>query len=95
MASADSCWFPHTFFSVGYPDLSGRIQQASLGKDVVFPSIDPPHLLLAAFGSMDFALLSKLIQLPLALYAVRVPRARVLPPASFKFRLATDTLAFS
>jgi hypothetical protein len=28
-----------------------------------------------------------------ASYAVRVPRARSLPAASFRFRLATDTLA--
>src|SRR5690242_9598264 len=64
-------------------------------KYAVFPSISPPHLLLVAFGSMDFALFSKLVQLPLVSLEVRVLRAGCLPPASFRFRLATDTLALS
>ena len=36
----------------------------------------------------------KLVLLAEASLAVRVPRAGTLPPASFRFRLATDTLAF-
>ena len=52
-------------------------RQASPGKDAVFPSIYPPHLPSAAFGSKDFALLCKLIQLPLASYVVPVRRAPV------------------
>lgn len=83
-----------TPFGVGY-QVTWPVQQASPGKSVVFPSIYPPHLLLAAFGSKDFALLRKLIQLPLASPGVRGPRAGGLPPASFRFRLATDTLALS
>ena len=77
MASADSCWFSCTF-RTGYQD-RWHSQQASPGKSIAFPSIYPPHLLLAAFGSMDFALICKLIQLPQASYEVRVPRARGLP----------------
>jgi len=72
-----------------------RAWQTSPGKSTVFPSIYPPHLLLAAFGSKDFALLCKLIQLPLASPGVRGPRAGGLPPASFRFHLAVDTLALS
>ena len=92
MPSADSCRFSHTS-RCGLP-VPLALRQASPGKDAVFPSIYPPHLLLAAFGSMDFALLCKLVQLPLASPGVRGPRAGGLPPASFRFRLATDTLAF-
>ena len=73
------------------PTLSPR--QVSPGKNVVFPSIYPPHILQPAFRSMDFALLGKLIQLPIASDGVRVPRAGGLPPASFGFYLAVDTLA--
>jgi hypothetical protein len=50
---------------------------------------------MTAFDSKDFALCGKLIQLPLASPVVRSPRAGSLPPASFRFRLATDTLALS
>ncbi|ABZ82654.1 hypothetical protein HM1_3101 [Heliomicrobium modesticaldum Ice1] len=70
-------------------------RQASPGKNVAFPSIYPPHLLSAAFGDKDFALFGKLIQLPLASPGVRGPRAGGLPLASFRFRLAADTLALS
>ena len=69
--------------------------QASPGKDAVFPSIYPPHILLAAFGSKDFALSCTLIRLPLASPGVRGPRAEGLPPASFRFCVAADTLALS
>ncbi|MGI6144143.1 MAG: hypothetical protein ACOYEK_09885, partial [bacterium] len=70
-------------------------RQASPGKDAVFPSTYPPHLPSAAFGSKDFALFGKLIQLPLASYVVPVRRAGGLPLASFRFCVAADTLALS
>ena len=54
---------------------SWRLQQASPGKNIIFPFVYPPYLLSAAFGNTDFALLSKLIQLPLASPGVRGPRA--------------------
>jgi len=41
----------------------------------------------SGFGSMR-----PLAHRDVASYAIRVPRARSLPPASFRFRLATDTL---
>jgi hypothetical protein len=72
-----------------------RIRQASPGKGAAFPSIYPPHLPSAVFGSKDFALLCKLIQLPLASYVVPVRQAGGLPPASFRFCVAADTLALS
>ncbi|ASA26117.1 hypothetical protein B9T62_00480 [Paenibacillus donghaensis] len=64
----------------------------SPGKNAIFLSIYPPHLLPPAFGSMDFDLFGSLIQRALALYVVRVPRARDLPPTSFRFDLTIDTL---
>jgi len=94
MTSADSCQFSHTFIVTGY-QITWRVWQASPGKNVDFPSIHPPHILSAAFGSKDFALFRKLIQLLLACLPVPVRRAGGLPPASFGFRLTTDTLALS
>jgi hypothetical protein len=72
-----------------------RTSQTSPGKRTSFPSIYPPHLPCTAFGSKDFVLVGRLIQRCLASYEVRVPRAGGLPPASFGFRLAADTLALS
>ncbi|GAW30164.1 hypothetical protein ULO1_27340, partial [Carboxydocella sp. ULO1] len=72
-----------------------HLRQTSPGKSAVFPSIYPPHLLSAAFGSKDFALFRKLIQLPLASYVVPVRRAGGLPPTSFRFHLTVDTLVLS
>jgi hypothetical protein len=66
--------------------------QISPGKNAIFLSIYPSHLLPFAFGSKDFDLFSSLIQLTLALYEIRVPRAGDLPPTSFRFDLAVDTL---
>jgi hypothetical protein len=93
MASADSCRFSRTS-RYGLPIESAR-RQASQGKSVVFPSIYLLHLLSIAFGSKDFVLLGRLIQRSLASYEVRVPQAGGLPLASFRFRLAADTLALS
>jgi hypothetical protein len=53
---------PH---GAGY-QITWRFLQISPGKNADFPSIYPPHLLCAAFGSKDFALYGKLIQLRLA-----------------------------
>jgi len=69
--------------------------QASPGKSVNFPSTYLPHLLSFAFGSTDFTLLSRLIQQMLASYEVRVPQTGGLPPTSFRFPLAVDTLVLS
>ncbi|PAE24788.1 hypothetical protein CHI10_11125 [Bacillus sp. 7894-2] len=61
----------------------------------MFPSIYLLHLLCTTFGSKDFVLCGKLIQWYLALYEVRVPQTGGLPLASFRFRVAADTLALS
>ncbi|AQS59153.1 hypothetical protein B0537_11315 [Desulforamulus ferrireducens] len=79
---------------MGY-QFNWRFRQASPGKNVIFPSIYPLHLLSTAFGSMDFILLCRFIQLSLASPGVRGPRARGLPPTSFRFYLAIDTLVLS
>ncbi|NCA74587.1 MAG: hypothetical protein EOM93_07090 [Gammaproteobacteria bacterium] len=73
--------------------LRRRLRQVSPGKNGIFPSTYPPHLLPTAFGSMDFILLCRLIQLSGAFYEVHVLRAGSLPRASFRFRVAADTLA--
>jgi hypothetical protein len=43
---------------------------------------------------LDFALFCKLIRPTNALYVVSVRQAEGLPPASFRFHLTMDTLAF-
>jgi hypothetical protein len=73
-------------------EFAPRSVQISPGKNAIFLSIYLLHLLSFAFGSKDFALFSKLIQQTLALYEVRVPQTRDLPPISFRFHLAMDTL---
>ncbi|OPG15064.1 hypothetical protein B2M26_13815 [Ferroacidibacillus organovorans] len=70
-------------------------RQTSPGKNVAFLSIYPLHLLSTAFGSMGFVLLCRLTQLLLASIEVRDPRVGDLPPPSFRFHLAMDTLGLS
>jgi hypothetical protein len=70
-------------------------RQTSPGKNAIFLSIYLLHLLPFSFSSMDFALLSKLIQRMLSLYEIRIPQTRDLPPTSFRFHLAMDTLVLS
>ncbi|OMC71466.1 hypothetical protein BK126_05115 [Paenibacillus sp. FSL H7-0326] len=67
----------------------------SPGKDAIFLSIYLLHLLSYAFGSKDFDLSCSLIQRTLAFYDVRVPQTGDLPPVSFRFHLAVDTLTIS
>jgi hypothetical protein len=75
--------------------MTSHYVQISPGKNAIFLSIYPPHLLPFAFGSLDFALFGRLIRLTLALYEIRVPRVRDLPPTSFRFDLTVDTLVLS
>ena len=56
--------------------------------------IYPPHLHPGIRAVLDFVLFSRLIRPKYALYAVSVRRTEGLPPASFRFHLAMDTLAF-
>jgi hypothetical protein len=97
-ASADYCRFNRPLrCGLPAPTFGGSPParlQSSPGKNAVFPSMRPPHLLSAAFGSKDLTLACRLIQLPLASIGVREPRAGSLPLASFRFHLTMDTLAF-
>nr|WP_217629836.1 hypothetical protein [Planococcus glaciei] len=70
-----------------------RFNQTSPGKNAIFPSTYLLHLLHATFGRKGFALFSRLTQSHIALYEVRVPQTGGLPPASFRFHVAVDTLA--
>lgn len=99
MASADFCTFSTTLRP--WLRLSAHSVQTSPGTTRFFPSIYLPHLPHAIpcsyWASTWFAALPSHI----AFYAVSVRQARGLPvvslfphPASFRFRLATDTLAF-
>jgi hypothetical protein len=55
--------------------------------------MQPLHLLCEARAVLDFAFLRKLVRFISAFYAVPVRRFGILPPASFRFHLAMDTLA--
>jgi len=44
---------------------------------------------------LGFVLFGKLTQRTYALYVVRVPQTGALPPTSFRFHLAMDTLVLS
>jgi len=52
-----------------------------------------PHLLYRACAVSDFVLCGKLIRPNSASYVVLVHRVGILPPASFRFHLAMDTIA--
>jgi hypothetical protein len=67
-------------------------RQISPGKSADFLRMSPPHLRLQPLVVSDFALSCKLVRLH-APDAVRVPQRTDLPPASFGFHLAVNTLA--
>ena len=87
LLTSDSSATPH---EVGCESTS-RVHQTSPGKDVIYPSIYPLHLLDITFGRKDFVV-SILIRWYLALYEVRVPQDLVSQSATFKFCIATVTL---
>ena len=68
--------------------------KTSLGKPCFFPLIHLPHLHHGIRAVLDFALYSKLVRPANAFYAVPVRQTKGLPPASFRFHLTMDTLAF-
>jgi hypothetical protein len=76
-------------------EVTSLTAQISPGKNAIFLSIYLLHLLSYTFGSMGFDLFGNLTQHTLALYEVRVPQTGDLPPASFRFHFAVDTLALS
>ena len=67
--------------------------ESSPGKNVFFPTIHLLHLHLRFRVALGFVLFSRLIHHRMP-YAVPVRKVSGLPPASFRFCLATDTLAF-
>jgi len=89
MASADFCRFSASSLA----RLSLTYRQISPGKNVDFPRMSPPHLRLHPLVVLDFVLFCKLVRMQTP-DAIRIPRRADLPPASFRFRLTTDTAAF-
>ena len=101
MASADFCAFSTAFLLWLWLRLSARSAQTSPGTTRFFPSICLPHL--SRMIPCSYRASTCVAALPscVTLYAVSVRQARGLPvslfsphPASFRFRLASDTLAF-
>ena len=67
--------------------------EASQGKPRLFPAV-PAGFTPAASGQLSgVTAMGRLTPRSLALYPIPVRRGRVSPPASFRFRLATDTPA--
>lgn len=71
-----------------------RTSQISTGKLALLHPIYLPHLHPLPRIALDFALCGKLVRLRCASYAISIRQAGTLPPASFRFRLTVDTLAF-
>lgn len=99
MASADFCAFSAALQL--RLRLSARSAQTSPGTTRFFPSIYLPHLPHAIPCSYWASTCWAALPSHIAFYAVSVRQARGLPvvslfphPASFRFRLTTDTLAF-
>jgi hypothetical protein len=90
MASADFSPFVVTVGFASAPSTG----ETSPGKSDNLPLIYLPHLHHGIRAVLDFALFGKLVRPAYAFYAIPVRQTEGLPPASFRFRLATDTLAF-
>ena len=90
MASAD---FSPLVVTIGFV-VSPPTGETSPGKNDNFPLTYLPHLHHGIRAVLDFALNCNLVRPANALYAISVRQTEGLPPASFRFRLATDTLAF-
>src|SRR5690606_11981732 len=72
--------------------LFSHLHEISLGKNDNFHPIYLLHLPCRLRAVLDFGLMCNLIQTTLALYVVSVRQARTMPPVSFRFHLAMDTL---
>ena len=101
MASADFCMFSATFLIWSRLPLSGRPMQISPGTTRFFPSIYLPHLSRMIPCSYRVSACIAVLPSCKTFYVVSVRQARGLPvvsllphPASFRFHLAMDTLAF-
>lgn len=69
-----------------------NVRESSPGKNVFFPTMYLLHLHLRFRVALGFILYCRLTHLRMP-DAVPVRKVSGLPPASFRFRLATDTLA--
>jgi hypothetical protein len=101
MASADFCMLSAGFFLSLRLRLSALPMQTSPGTTRYFPSIYLPHLFHMIPCSFWASACHAVLPSCETFYAISVRQARGLPvvslfphPASFRFRLATDTLAF-
>lgn len=92
MASADSCRFSVTSRR-RLPSYLAYLQ-ASPDKNIVFPLMHPPKFTALALGGFGLCCVPATHPARTASNWVRVPRVKRLPPASFRFRLAANTLAF-
>ena len=90
MTSADFCAFSTVFRQ--WLLLSERTTQTSLGTTRFFPSIYLPYLPSAVPCSYWASTCSAALPLHVALYMVSVRQTRVLPPPSFRFHFAVNTL---
>lgn len=93
MPSVDFCQLSQTSQS-GFRSYSGG-WQTSPGKNAVFLSIYPPHLLPESFGSKDFVLVvdSSTFKEPYMRFVFLRPE--ICRRLFFRFHLAVDTLALS
>ena len=71
-----------------------EVRESSSGKNAFFPTMYLLHLHLGFRVASGFILFSRLTHLQMP-YAVSVRQVSGLPPASFRSRLAADTLALS
>ena len=71
-----------------------RVIETSPDKNDNFHPMRLVHLHHEVRAVLDFALLGKLVRLANALYVLSVRQAGNLPPTSFRFHLAMDTLVF-
>ena len=101
MASADFCMFSAVFLIWPRLLLSERSMQISPGTTRFFPSIYLPHLSRMIPCSYRVSACSAVLPSCETFYVVSVRQARGLPvvsllphPASFRFHLTVDTLAF-
>ena len=71
------------------------VRETSPGKSNRLHLIYLPHLRYGVWVVLDFVLSCKLVRPKYALYVISVRQTETLPPASSRFHLAVDTLAFS
>lgn len=98
MASADFSAFSHaSLHELNESVLHGfiRIVETSPDKSDNFLPMCLVHLHRKVRAVLDFALFGKFVRLANALYVLSVRQAGNLPPTSFRFHLAVDTLALS